>query len=111
MKDSFVYILSNSAANLYIGVTSNLDQRLFDHANRTNPRSFTSRYDLNRLVLVETYPDPSQAMAREKQLKGWTRVKKPRLIESHNPMWRDLSAEYPSLPCGSPEADPSTSSG
>ena len=112
MKDYFVYILSNSAATLYIGITSNLDFRLFQHREHDDPDSFASRYNLDRLVFVETYPTARQAIAREKQLKGWTRDKKLKLIQKQNPEWRDLSS---SPSCGhlphSPEADPSTSSG
>ena len=98
MKDYCVYILSNSAATLYIGVTGNLDQRIFDHKDGRNRESFVRKYNLNRLVLVETYPTATQAIAREKQLKGWTRAKKLKLIREQNPEFRDLSVEYGLLP-------------
>jgi putative endonuclease len=98
MKDYVVYILSNSAATLYIGVTGNLDMRLFQHDDRHDPKSFASRYNLHRLVFMETYPTARQAIAREKQLKGWSRAKKPKLIRKMNPEWRDFSVEYPSPP-------------
>ncbi|MCE0499440.1 MAG: GIY-YIG nuclease family protein [Methylacidiphilales bacterium] len=98
MKDYVVYILSNSAATLYIGVTSNLDERLFQHGDRHDPKSFASRYNLHRLVFVETFPTANQAIAREKQLKGWTRAKKLKLIREQNPEWRDLSADYGLVP-------------
>jgi putative endonuclease len=105
VKDFYVYILSNSAATLYIGVTSNLDQRLFDHFDGRDPKSFASRYNLHRLVFLETFPDANQAIAREKQLKGWSRAKKIALVREQNPEWRDFSAEYglvpPSLSAGS----------
>jgi putative endonuclease len=94
MKDYCVYILSNSAATLYIGVTGNLDQRLFDHDTGRDPKSFASRYNLNRLIFVEIYPDAAQAIAREKQLKGWSRAKKLNLIREQNPEFRDLSIDY-----------------
>ena len=93
MKDYAVYILSNSAAVLYIGITGNLDHRIFTHKDRHDPKSFVSRYNLNRLVFVENYPTANQAIAREKQLKGWSRAKKLKLIREHNPEWRDLSAD------------------
>ena len=96
MKDYVVYILSNSAATLYIGVTGNLDERLFQHDDRHDPKSFASRYNLHRLVFMETYPTARQAIDREKQLKGWSRAKKLKLIRELNPEWRDLSVEYPS---------------
>ena len=94
MKDYAVYILSNSAAVLYIGVTGNLDRRIFAHKDRHDPKSFVSRYNLNRLVLVEIFPTARQAIAREKQLKGWTRAKKLKLIREQNPEWGDFSADY-----------------
>ena len=98
MKDYCVYILSNSAATLYIGFTGNLDERIFQHDAHYDPQSFASRYDLNRLIFVETYPTATQAIAREKQLKGWSRAKKLKLIREQNPEFRDLSADYGLLP-------------
>jgi putative endonuclease len=92
MKDYTVYILSNSAATLYIGVTSNLDLRMWQHSVRLDPDSFASRYNLDRLIFMETYPTARQAIAREKQLKGWSRAKKLKLIREQNPDWKDLSA-------------------
>jgi putative endonuclease len=92
MKDYFVYILSNSAATLYIGVTSNLDRRLFQHNDHQDGGSFVSRYNLDRLVYTEVYRDAQQAIARERQLKGWSRAKKLKLIREQNPEWRDLLA-------------------
>jgi putative endonuclease len=93
MKEYVVYILSNSAATLYIGMTGNLDWRLFQHEARHDLKSFVSRYNLDRLVYMETYPDPVQAVTRERQLKGWSRAKKLKRIRSSNPDWRDLSNE------------------
>jgi len=92
MREYTVYILSNSAATLYIGVTSSLDLRMWQHSVRLDPDSFASRYNLDRLVFVETYPTARQAIAREKQLKGWSRAKKLKLIRELNPDWKDLSA-------------------
>ncbi len=94
MKDFFVYILSNSAATLYIGFTGNLDQRIFDHDTNRDPTSFVSRYNLHRLIFVETYPTAAEGIAREKQLKGWSRAKKLKLIREQNPDFRDLSLDY-----------------
>jgi len=94
MKDYVVYILSNSAATLYIGVTGNIDERIFQHDARHDPKSFVSQYNLNRLVFMETYPTARQAIDREKQLKGWSRAKKLKLIREQNPEWLDLSADY-----------------
>jgi len=91
VKDYVVYILSNSAATLYIGVTGNLDERLFQHGDHHDPKSFASCYNLDRLIYMETFPTARQAIAREKQLKGWSRAKKLNLIRQSNPEFRDLS--------------------
>src|SRR5436305_8174089 len=96
MKSPCVYILSSIQRVLYIGVTSNLEQRLSEHRSNLYPNSFTSQYRVYQLVHVEEYADISQAIAREKQLKGWRRGKKVRLIESLNPEWADLAP--PALP-------------
>jgi len=71
MKSPCVYILASVQRVLYIGVTSNLEQRLSEHRTNLYPNSFTSQYRVHRLVLVEEYSDMSQAIAREKQLKRW----------------------------------------
>ncbi len=86
-----VYILSSRTRTLYIGVTNDLERRIAQHRAGTASR-FTHKYSVNRLVFVEWAPDPLSAIAREKSLKGWTRGKKIRLIESVNPEWKDLAA-------------------
>ena len=73
---------------LYVGVTSDLARRLAQH--RTRPSGFVERYRLTTLVLVETFSTPSAAIAREKQLKGWTRAKKLALVSKRNPGLRNL---------------------
>ena len=89
----YVYMLTNmSRVVLYIGVTSDLEGRLYEHRSGETP-GFTQRYRVNRLVCVEDYPDPRSAIAREKQLKGWTRAKKNALVAKVNPQWRDLGEE------------------
>ena len=90
MRDYFVYILSNNSQVLYIGVTSDLDGRMFEHVRERQPTSFTARYNLDRLVYYESYPTARDAIAREKQLKGWARDRKKKLIQTMNPMWRNL---------------------
>ena len=90
MRDYYVYILSNNSQVLYIGVTNNLEGRLFEHIRDRLPASFAARYNLDRLVYYEDYPTPNEAIAREKQLKGWSRDKKKKLIHTMNPMWRNL---------------------
>jgi len=86
MKNYFVYILSNNAQVLYIGITNNIDIRLFQHLSERTSSSFAARYNLDRLVFYETYPTANEAIAREKQLKGWNREKKKKLIRQSNPM-------------------------
>ena len=86
-----VYILTNKYNTvLYIGVTGNLAARLDQHKNKATP-GFTARYNLNKLVYYETTEDPTSAITREKQLKGWSRKKKQELITSFNPKWKDLT--------------------
>jgi len=85
-----VYILGSLSGTLYIGVTSRLETRVFQHKQHSFP-SFTSKYDVDRLLYWESYDDVHKAIGREKQLKGWRREKKVALIASVNPHWVDLS--------------------
>ncbi len=85
-----VYILaSQKNGTLYIGITNNLPQRIEQHSSLAVP-GFTRRYRVTRLVYVERYGDVNEAIAREKQVKGWNRAWKIRLIEQSNPKWDDL---------------------
>lgn len=93
MADYFVYILSNKSRMLYVGVTNNLERRLFEHQMKLVP-GFTERYGLGGLVYYELTSDVNSAIAREKQIKGWVRRKKVALIHSLNPEWKDLSSEW-----------------
>ena len=89
-----VYLLTNLARTvLYIGVTSDLEGRLYEHRMAERP-GFTQRYKVDRLVYCEHYGDVLAAIAREKQLKGWKRAKKDALIATENPEWNDLSVEW-----------------
>jgi putative endonuclease len=88
----YVYILANKSRTLYVGVTNNLERRVYEHKHNL-VAGFTSRYRIDRLVYFEETGDVQAAIAREKQLKGWLRAKKVALIESVNPTWEDLSAE------------------
>jgi putative endonuclease len=89
-----VYILANlNRSVLYTGVTSDLVRRVAEHREHLDPRSFTSRYRVDRLVHFESYQDIVAAIEREKQVKGWTRAKKISLIEKTNRDWRDLWPE------------------
>jgi putative endonuclease len=85
-----VYILCNTAGVLYIGVTGDLEGRFWEHTEERSS-NFTQRYNLDRLIYFEDYPTARDAIAREKQLKGWRREKKVALIKTMNPAWKDLS--------------------
>jgi len=89
----YVYLLSNYSRRLYVGVTNNLQRRLSEHKQKLIP-GFTRNYNLNRLVYYESTRSIRSAIIREKQIKGWLRCKKVALIESANPEWKDLSAEW-----------------
>jgi putative endonuclease len=91
MRDAYyVYIVTNKNHRvLYIGVTGDLEGRIYDHRERLL-KSFTKRYQATKLIYYEDYPDPVSAITREKQLKGWRRSKKIALIETMNPRWNDL---------------------
>ena len=90
----YVYILSNWCDSvLYIGVTNNLQRRLYEHRNHL-VKGFTQQYNVDKLVYFENTGDIRVALEREKQLKGWTRAKKNALIQKTNPNWKDLSADW-----------------
>ena len=89
----YTYIMASKPnGTLYIGVTSNLPKRMYEHKNHV-VKGFTDKYNVDKLVYFEETAEIEVAIAREKQLKGWTRAKKIRLIESTNPKWRDLYEE------------------
>ena len=95
MRLYYVYILASITRVLYIGVTGNFEDRLITHRWYSDPESFTARYNVNRLVYCEEYTQVDQAIAREKQLKSWSRRKKIDLIEKVNPQWNDLARGLP----------------
>ena len=92
-RSYYVYIMSNRYKTLYVGVTNDLERRVYEHKNGLTP-GFTKRYNINQLVLVEETSDVNEAITREKQLKGWVRRRKIELIEAANPRWDDLAAEW-----------------
>jgi len=96
-KQFFVYILSNGprSATLYTGITGDLRRRVWQHKNKLVP-GFTSRYNLTRLVYYECFYYPVAAITREKEIKGWRREKKIKLIGSMNPGWDDLAKDWQS---------------
>ena len=89
-KTGYVYFMSNASHMIYIGVTSDLDQRVGQHKTGFYP-GYAKKYKMDRLVYVETFPDMPSAIARETQLKNWSRAKKVALIRERNPEWMDLS--------------------
>lgn len=94
MKQPAVYIMANHInGTLYIGVTSNLPQRAYQHREGLIP-GFTTRYGCKTLVYYEVFEDMGSAIAREKSLKGGSRRKKLLLINRFNPEWRDLYADF-----------------
>ena len=93
MKNYYVYILTNNSKTLYIGVTDDLNRRLYEHRNKLI-EGFTKKYNLTKLVYFETFNRIEDAIRREKQLKNWHRQWKINLIESINKEWKDLSLEF-----------------
>ena len=90
----YVYILTNKTdAVMYIGVTNDLRRRLYEH-KKEQIEGFTKKYHVHKLVYFEEFSDVNYAIAREKQLKGWTRDKKSSLVESKNPNWNDWGENY-----------------
>ena len=90
-----IYILTNKNNTvLYTGVTSDLRKRLYEHRNKIYASSFTTKYNVSKLVYFEVFSLIEEAIAREKQIKGGSRKKKIELIESINPEWKDLSGEF-----------------
>ena len=91
VKEYYVYILTNfTNTTLYIGVTNDLERRLAEHKSGLI-EGFSKRYKLTKLVYWESTTDIRDALQREKQIKGWKRIKKEELITSMNPQWEDLS--------------------
>lgn len=92
-REYCIYLLTNKHKNvLYVGVTNNLIRRVFEHKNKL-VKGFTEKYSVDRLVYYEMYNDITDAIAREKQIKGWARKKKNELINQLNPEWKDLYEE------------------
>jgi len=89
----YVYILASYSGTLYIGVTGNLRRRIWQHKQH-EIEGFTAQYGVERLLYFEACREVLDAIAREKQLKGWTRAKKIALFEKRNPKWEDLSRDW-----------------
>lgn len=87
----WVYIMTNRSNSVYyIGMTNNIRRRVIEHRSRISTDSFTSRYNVFKLVYTETYRSPRAAIRREKKLKRWKRAWKQALIEEENPAYEDL---------------------
>ena len=87
---AYVYILGNRNNVLYTGVTNNLERRVAEHKSHLIP-GFTRKYNVDHLLYCEDFPDMIQAIAREKQIKGWIRAKKLELIRTINPKFEDMA--------------------
>ena len=87
----YVYILANvTNTAIYVGVTRDLVRRMYEHKHKLDPGSFTAKYDIHKLVYYEYTNDVRAAIEREKQIKGWNRARKNKLVASRNPQWEDL---------------------
>ena len=93
MKQPCVYIMASASRVLYTGVTNDLQRRVWEHKTK-QVKSFTNKYNCTRLVYFEEFDRIEGAIAREKQIKGWLRMKRIALIESRNGTWRDLSYRW-----------------
>ncbi len=91
---AYVYILSSSFQNLYVGVTTGIEVRIAQHKSGAFSAAPTSRYNIGKLVYLERFSSIAAAIAREKQSKRWSRIKKIRVIVAQNPTWQDLSSEW-----------------
>jgi len=93
MRQYHVYIMASQSRTLYVGMTNDLRRRIHEHRNAP-PDAFVAQYRVTSLVYFEMTVDVASAITREKQLKRWPRQRKVRLIEAHNPEWRDLGVDW-----------------
>lgn len=90
-RGGVVYILTNyTHTTLYVGVTSDLLFRMVEHREKLFPKSFSSKYNVSKLVYFYSYPGIEEAIKEEKRIKGGNRSKKIKLVEKFNPEWKDL---------------------
>jgi putative endonuclease len=95
MKHWYVYIMTNKLQGvLYVGVTDNIDERVKEHKLKVYPKSFTAKYNCDKLIYIEEFSDGNEAVKREKGLKKWKREWKIKLIEELNPSWMDISLNW-----------------
>lgn len=93
IRDYYMYILASRSRVLYVGVTNDLARRVNEHKKSLIP-GFTQKYRVTRLVYFEQFDDIREAIAREKQIKGWVRARKIKMIDARNPTWDDLAAQW-----------------
>jgi len=93
MRTYYMYLMASRSRVLYTGVTNDLARRVNEHKRGLNA-GFTSRYRVTRLVYFEEFVDIRDAIAREKEIKGWRRSRKTTLIEGRNPTWDDLARDW-----------------
>lgn len=94
MGEYYVYILTNwNNKVMYVGVTNDIERRIFEHKNKLI-EGFTKKYNVDKLVYFEITSSIEAAIEREKQLKGWKRIRKNELVEANNPSWTDLSESW-----------------
>jgi putative endonuclease len=92
-KSYYVYILGSKSGTLYTGVTNDIKRRVYEHKKHLVP-GFTDQYNVEQLLYFEMLGDVNAAIGREKQIKGWRREKKVKLIDTVNPQWIDLSENW-----------------
>jgi putative endonuclease len=88
----YAYVMSNYSKTLYVGVTNDLERRVWEHKSQL-VEGFTKKYNLTKLVHAEECGEIEEAIAREKEIKGWRREKKVALVEASNPLWEELCGE------------------
>ncbi len=93
MAEAYVYILGNKSGRLYVGVTNDLQRRMHEHKTKA-VRGYASKLGINRLLYFEAFNHIVDAIAAEKQIKGWLRSKKLALIQERNPKFEDLSKDW-----------------
>jgi len=95
MKLWYVYLMSNKPNGvIYIGVTDNIEERVKEHKQKVYPKSFTSKYNCDKLIYLEEYQNGEEASNRELQFKKWKREWKIKLIQEMNPSWMDISMNW-----------------
>ena len=93
VKTYYVYIMASGRRTLYVGVTGDLQRRVHEHRQKLID-GFTKRYNVTHLVYFESFAEVLDAIAREKQVKAWSRAKKVALVRSQNPKWNDLAKDW-----------------